>query len=388
MKRSSLPLRVLILQPVIPTYRKRVFEILSASSDPVFTIIAGDHAEGLRTLQGAELDQIRHHLVAPRNIRFGGHSGFTWHPEAWRLVRREQPDCVIVQGSVYDITSWLVLLWGRWCNVPVLSWTIGLQRSESGPKWWFRRAFYNLARGLLLYGDYPKRLLTDGGVPADRIHVIYNSLDVSAQRAAEAMVREEDVQQLREKLGIAAGAFVLLFIGRIVPRKRLSISLHAITALAAQGYDVHLLLIGDGDDVDNLHSLSLQLATQRKVHFVGAIYDEIEIAKYMKLSAAALIPEAGLPIIHPMGYGLPPIISDNLARHGTEWEAVEEGQTGFFYCDNDIDSLITVIKKCLLDDEMRLIISKNARRRAVERYTSEQHAARIIEGVLRFTRRD
>lgn len=385
-KRSSLPLRVLILQPVIPTYRKRVFEILSASRDPVFTIIAGDHVEGLRTLQGPELDQIRHHLVAPRNIRFGGYSGFTWHPEHWRWVRCEQPDCVIVQGSVYDLTSWLVLLWGRWRNVPVLSWTIGLQRPESGPKWWFRRTFYNLARGLLLYGDYPKRLLIDGGVPADRIHVIYNSLDVSEQHAAEAMVREEDVQQLREGLGIAASAFVLLFIGRIVPRKRLSIALHAIAVLITQGYDTHLLLIGDGDDMDNLNNLSVQLTIQDKIHFVGAIYDEAEIARYMKLGMAALIPEAGLPIIHPMGYGLPSIISDNLARHGTEWEAVEEGATGFFYHDNDLDSLVATIKKCLLDNVNRLAISKNARRRAFERYASEQHAARIIEGVLRFAR--
>lgn len=377
-------MRILVLQPVIPTYRKRVFEILSASSDPIFTIVAGNRAVGLRTLQGNELQKIRHYLVEPRNIQFFSRDSLAWYPEAWRLVRDKKPDCVIITGNVYDLTSWLVLLWGRWCNIPVLAWTHGLKKPEFGPKWWFRRAFYNLARGLFLYGNYAKKLLIEGGLSVDRIHVIYNSLDILLQQAAEAKVYEEDVQQLRKELEIATNASVLIFIGRILSRRGLSITLKAISIFKAQGRDIHLLFIGDGDDTNNLRDLSIRLGIGNKAHFIGAIHDEVEIAKYMKLSAAAVI-LGGLPIIHPMGYGVPPIISDNLADHGPEWEAVEEGKTGYFFRDNDLNSLVSTINRCFEDETKRLLISKNARKRAIERYSSEHHAMRIIEGIYRFT---
>ena len=101
----------------------------------------------------------------------------------------------------------------------------------------------------------------------------------------------------------------------------------------------------------------------------------------MQLADAAIIPEAGLPIIHPMGYGVPPIISDNVHQHGTEWEAVAEGQTGYFYRDADAGDLMAAIQRCFEDESKRSAIARNCRARVRERYTAEGHSARILAGV-------
>lgn len=292
----------------------------------------------------------------------------------------------MVHGGFYDLTSWVLLLWGRLRGAVVISWTIGFQRPERGPKLWARLMFYKLARGLLVYGDYPTRLLREAGMPPEAMHVIYNSLDVSEQRRAEALVTQEDVERLRETLGLQTKSRVLIFIGRVVPRKRLSIAVEAISRLADAKPDIHFVIIGDGDDRENLVRLAGELHVEDRVHFVGALFEEQAIAAYMRLADAAIIPEAGLPIIHPMGYGVPPIISDDIYRHGTEWEAVEEGHTGYFYRDGDAADLAAAIRRCLDDEPARRAIALNCRARVEERYTSEGHAARILAGIRKFGR--
>lgn len=378
--------QVFILQPLIPVYRRRVFESLSHNQDPCFTLLADNYLSGaIRTLGDAELACIRHRQVKTCSIQIGRLT-FLWQPEAWEMIWREKPDCVIVHGSVYDLTSWLILLWGRFSGRPVLSWTIGLQRPETGVKFLVRRVFYTLARGLLLYGDYPKKLLLQQGMDSAHMHVIYNSLDVESQRDSEKAVTQADVSDLRYRLGIGKNARALMFIGRLVRRKRLDILLEATARLIEREADIHLVMIGDGDDLARLRELTDSLSICGKVHFVGALYEEIEIARHMRLCHAAVIPEAGLPIIHPMGYGLPPIISDNIEKHGTEWEAVEDGKTGFFYRDNDVEDLVNTVQRCFADEGARLSIGRACRARVEQRYTGEGHANRILEGLHKFTK--
>lgn len=375
---------VFVVQLIVPHYRLGVFGHLCACDDPRFTILTGDRAvDGVQAMSGQALDGIRHRIAGVRLFSVGPLK-FTWQPDAWRIVRQERPDVVIVHGGFYDLTSWALLLWARMRGRTVLSWTIGLQRPERGPKLWLRLLFYRLAKGLLVYGDYPARLLADAGIDRKRMHVIYNSLDVSAQREAEEMVADGDLARLRKDLSLGPESRVLVFIGRIVPRKRLSIAVEAMKLLAGSGMDVRLVLIGDGDDTNTLRDLSRSLGLEDRIHFVGAVYDERRIAGYMRLADAAIVPEAGLPIIHPMGYGVPPVISDNVHRHGTEWEAVEEGHTGYFYRDGDAADLAATIRGALEDETGRAAIARNCRDRVRERYTAQGHAARIVEGTRKF----
>ena len=385
--RQNTPMRTLyLLQPLIPPYRLKVFEALSAVADPEVTVFAGDASTDLvRHLEPGKMGTIRHRFAKTYLLGLRRRRAIFWQPAAWLAISRDRPDAVVVHGNIYDLTSWLVLLWGRFVGRPVLIWTIGLQRQESGLKAWLRRHFYSLARGLLLYGDYPKRLLVESGYNPDRLHVIYNSLDTAAQRAAEARVSEVDVVAVRERLGMGADARALIFIGRIVPRKRLSILIKMAARLIREGRDLHVVLIGEGDDMDRLEALAREENCVDRLHFTGAIYDEVKIACYMLACHAAVVPEAGLPIIHPMSYGLPLIISDNIAQHGTEWEAVEEGKTGFFYRDGDVDALASAIRRCLDDDAARARMGTNCRARVEAYYTADGHATRFMAGVARFS---
>ena len=191
---------IIVVQQIIPHYRLKVFEHLTSYHSPQFKILAGDRPiDGLRAMSGDALSRIRHGVAQVRIFRVGS-LAFSWQPDAWSTVRRENPDVVVVHGGFYDLTSWALLLWGRSRGKKVLSWTIGLQRPERGPKLWLRLVFYRLAKGLLIYGDYPKRLLQDAGMDPESMHVIYNSLDVSAQREAEKSVKLEHLAQTKKRV--------------------------------------------------------------------------------------------------------------------------------------------------------------------------------------------
>ena len=381
----SANLSVAIVQCVVPFYRKAVFQSLVDARNVNIRLYASQASDnGLKLLDSDEFRAIGAVDSPLWRLPLRGDTAITFQPSACLRVMKMRPDCVVVQGGPYELTSWILLLWGRLTGTPVLAWTLGVQRREAGLKWWFRKSFFGLARGLLLYGDYPAKLLVEGGVPADSIHVIYNSLDTSAQQVAFKQIEATDTDGIRSQYGLSANASVFVFIGRVVARKRLSVAIEAIGILRDKGVDAHFMVIGDGDDVSALKQLSIQKDVRERVHFVGSVYEEPKIASYMALAQGAIIPEAGLPIIHPMAYAVVPIISDNIEQHGTEWEAVEEGSTGHFFRDGDADHLASVLEACIANPEREKLIGQAAQERALDRYSASSHSLRMIEGIRKF----
>lgn len=378
-------LNIAITTNILPHYRYGVHKELASRNDSRITTYAGRNClEPIRLMTEAQYSEVGA-VNSPASIfRLPGNMAFTVQWRALRDIVRTKPDAVIVQGSPYELTSWFLLVWGKLTGVPILPWTIGLQRRETGLKWKMRRAMFDLGRGLLVYGDYSKDLLTQNGMAPEKIHVIYNSLDLTVQQQALKSLSQERVEYRRLELGIAPGEACFCFIGRIVARKRLAVALQAIKKLIDQGARTHFILIGDGDDVPRLKQIAADQNISEFIHFTGSLYEEADIAEYMSLCIGSIIPEAGLPIVHPMSYALVPIISDDIERHGTEWEAVKEGETGFFFADNDAASLARIIEKCTADVRKTQEIGSAAQRLAWDRYSAKSHADRIIEGVKRF----
>lgn len=378
-------MRILLFQNVIPTYRAAMFRALGAGDAADVTIVSGRTSiDKLKLVDDRFFDELGIREAPVKYYRLPNGQHATYQPRALSIARTMRPDAIVVQGGPYELTSWLLMAWGWLSGTPVIAWTIGLQRRETGWKWRLRKFFFRRATGLLLYGDYPARLLAESGIDAGRMHVIYNSLDLAGQREAAARIDPAEVAALRDELGIGAATPVFIFIGRLVARKRLPVAIEAIGLLRTRGIDAHLLFIGDGEDRARLEQIARDGGLQDRIHFRGAIYEEQQIANHMAIAQAAIIPEAGLPIIHPMAYGVVPVISDDIERHGTEWEAVIEGKTGCFFKDDDAAALADCLASLVANPVEAKRIGEAARELAFERYGAEAHAGRIVEGVRKF----
>ncbi len=380
---DNIPL-VVLQQVCIPHYRRHLYAMLGA--DPRFRfLVLADPAADAPYLSLSEVPrQCEFKASTQYLIQLPLGCALSWQPAAVRAVLRYRPDVVIAQGSPYELTAWVLTIVGRICGIPVLLWTHGLQGEESGIKWMIRAWLFRLSQGLLLYGDHAKRLLIAKGFAAERLHVIYNSLDDYEQAAVSEQIAPEDCEVFRRSLGMSAQERLICFTGRLQPVKRLPWLLRALHLVVQQGRNVHLVLVGDGSERPVLESLAEELELTKLVHFLGASYDESRLGLVLSASDLAVVPSgAGLSIMHALGYGTPVLLHDRVEEHFPEWEAVKEGETGWFYRYDDLSDCAEKIVDALFPFPQKPAIVAACRSMINSRYNTTNHAGLFIKAIAK-----
>lgn len=326
-------LKVVLQYNSLPHYREALFTLLSHDREIDYLIVADRKSETahMQVIERPE-EKFRYAPAQLFQLRLGAGIRLFWQPSAVRICWNERPDAIIALANPYSLTAWAILLLGWIKGIPVLLWGHGLLEHETGPKWWIRKIFYELATCHLLYGDRAKQLMMARGFQAHRLFVVYNSLDYDAQCAVAERITEEDTERFRTEIGLTQNMPLVVFTGRLQVEKRLDILLQAIATLRDRGREVHVALIGEGDERGTLECLARELRVERQVHFLGASYEERFLGTVFKASGACVIPSAaGLTVTHALVYGTPVIINDRQSEHAPETEAVQEGVTGYFY---------------------------------------------------------
>lgn len=150
-----------------------------------------------------------------------------------------------------------------------------------------------------------------GPVPANKIHLLYNTIDTSLFRP----VPDLDTASLRKKMGLAADSKILIFTGRLTWEKGIDKLLQALDFLHTS--NVEVLIVGSlSFKVENSDYYGLELraiAEKYKgvVHFTGYIEHE-ELPKLYNLADIAILPSmweepAGLTMLEAMACGTPVI---------------------------------------------------------------------------------
>jgi len=367
----------------LPHYREALFNLLSAERSVQFTVAADIRSETphMRVIErpGEKFRFVRARL---KTLSFSKELRLFWQPDALRYAARTRPDVIIALSNPYSLTAWCLLLYGVVSRTPILLWGHGLLGEERGPKWWLRKAFYRLAAGHLLYGEHARSLLAARGFEPSRLFVVYNSLDFRAQSAAARAVTAEDVAAFRAGLGIRADAPVVIFTGRLQAAKRLDLLIEAIATLAREDLIVHAIVIGDGDESQALRALVGERGIAAQIHWLGEIYDERRLAVGFKSACACVIPSgAGLTIMHSLAYGTPVILHDRVAEHFPEWEAVQEGTTGWFYRFGDVNDLAAAIESATRADRNAMVAA--CLQVVRNNYSAEKQVGRFADAVLR-----
>lgn len=383
MATDNIPL-VVLQQVCIPHYRRHLYETLGADPRIRFLVLADPVADVPYLSLSAAPNRCDFKAATQSLIRLPFGLSLSWQPAAVKAVLRSRPDIVIAQGSPYELTAWMLAVVGRILHIPVLLWTHGLQGDESGLKWLIRSWLFRLSRGLLLYGDYAKELLISKGFAADRLHVIYNSLDDRRQVAVSEQITSDDCEAFRRSLGIGAQERLICFTGRLQPVKRLPWLLHALHRVAQQGRNVHLVLVGDGSERPLLESLVQELKLTKLVHFLGATYDESRLSLVLSASDLAVVPSgAGLSIMHALGYGTPVLLHDKVEEHFPEWEAVREAETGWFYRYDDLSDCVEKIINALFPFPKKPAMAGACRSVINSRYNTTTHAGLFINAIAK-----
>lgn len=224
-------------------------------------------------------------------------------------------------------------------------------------------------------------LLREFRLPAERVHVLLNGLELEAYRPVlDARAR------VREGLGAGPEALVVLMVGTANRQKGLDIGLRAFAATARYSVPVKLWVVGDGPYLDFLRRLADDLGIHRAVTFLGQIpFDGIE--QYFLGADIFLNPtrrNEGLPlvIISAMLAGNA-IVSSNV---GGIPSAIDHGVNGLLVPRADLKGFVAALDRVLTDPELAHRLGAEARRTAGELFDIKRTARRFLESVMPLVR--
>ena len=241
-----------------------------------------------------------------------------------------------------------------------------------------------------LYADSHSQrefLVAEGIARADRLAVIgAGSISGVDLRRFDPAALSEARSQVRARLGIAATARVVVFVGRLTRDKGARELVEAFTSVAAKRPDVHLLLVGPLEpERDPLPATTLAaIEANPRIHAVGF---SAEPERYLAASDLFCLPSYregfGSVAIEAGALGLPVVAT----RVTGLIDAVVEGETGCLVPAKNAPALAGALADLLDDAAARRRLGAAGLRRARERFDAiavnsavAREYARLLEG--------
>jgi PEP-CTERM/exosortase A-associated glycosyltransferase len=187
------------------------------------------------------------------------------------------------------------------------------------------------------------------GIPADRVTVIPNAVDIESFQLSG-----EPDTELRSQLRLD-GATVIGFIGSFYAYEGLDLLLDAFPAMLAKRPELRVLLVGGGPQEANLKAQAQRLGIADKVIFTGRVphgevsryYDLIDLLAYPRHSMRLTELVTPLKPLEAMAQGRIFIASDV----GGHKELIRDGETGRLFTAGSASALATVAEEMLAQRE-------------------------------------
>lgn len=277
-----------------------------------------------------------------------------WQSGVTKLFFREYTHYIFL-GEYYCVSTWVILILGLFSKKKVFLWTHGWYGNEGLLKIVFKKIFFKMSDGLLLYGDYAKDLMIKHGFKESNLHVIYNSLDFDFQLE----IRNQLSESLVFKNYFKNNDPTLIFVGRLTKVKKLNLIILLLERLKIENINVNFVFLGDGEEKSKLQELA-NLKKIDKIWFFGSCYNEKKIAELIFNSNLCISPgNVGLTAIHSLTYGTPVLTNDSFKDQMPEFEVIDEGVTGGFFKNDDLDSLLRLTKEWLNIKKDRSVIRES-----------------------------
>lgn len=288
-----------------------------------------------------------------------------WFPTLFYHLHKSNPEVIISGGFINNVVNNIfVWLYCRISSVPWIIWDAG--RRKEKPKNFLRKLsepmnifLLNQAKAVIAYGSIGRDYLISLGINAEKIFIAQNTIDVETcfKEVERLKANPSIIKEIRRKLGLNKKK-VVLYVGALEKRKKVENLITVFNDLKKEISNINLVIIGDGPYESELKGF-VSSALIKHIHFLGRITKDI--GKYFLLCDVFV--QAGwnsLAIIEAMAYGKPVI---TVLYGGPEYEAVENGKTGFILERDNLIQLKKSIWKLITDERLRKRMGKLSQER-------------------------
>ena len=185
----------------------------------------------------------------------------------------------------------------------------------------------------------------------------------------------ENRQTVRHDLRIPQSAKVILFVGRLNRDKGMLDLATAFDVIAKQCQDAVLVLVGAEEDVPFNRIQEICNAERDRLHYVSFTATP---EHYMSVADIFCLPSYregfGMTIIEAAACGVPTVAS----RIYGITDAVADGKTGLLFPAGDVAALTQALLRLITENELRQQMGNEARERALELFSSEKIAHKML----------
>jgi PEP-CTERM/exosortase A-associated glycosyltransferase len=193
------------------------------------------------------------------------------------------------------------------------------------------------------------------GIPESKIFVTPNAVDINNFKPSY----ERD-HELEQSLNLS-GKKVVAFVGTFFKYEGLSYALEAMKTIAKTRDDIHLLLVGAGNEFENLKHQVDDANLNEWVTFVGRVpFDQV--SRYYSLADVMVFPRESIRLTELVTPLKPlesmaqfkPVIASDIGGHR---ELIVDGETGFLFPADDAQALANKITATIDDKELLTKVS-------------------------------
>jgi glycosyltransferase involved in cell wall biosynthesis len=338
----------------LPHYRVRFYELLAERGGFEYVVFHGAPPSWVGTAELKGPFAFPQRRVDNHEFRVGPLT-LIYQPVVWEILTGGYAAIVITTESKF-ISNLVLALLCKLRGIAVLYWGFGYHpprgsRESDVPNptmlaitTAIKKGFTKLADGFIAYTKSGAEQLIAGGYPRERTFFVQNTIDMSEQLRLYEAERDTDTQEIRREFGLRPDSVVFTFIGRLVPIKRVDQLIEAIRIINRDRLSEHFVeavIIGSGMCEDALRE---QGADVPGIHFLGALPPNAQVARCLKVSAAAVVAGmVGLVANHALAHGRP-VVTRELDTHSPELEYIEHDHNGLIVS-GDMDAFAATLAR-------------------------------------------
>lgn len=198
------------------------------------------------------------------------------------------------------------------------------------------------------------------GVPAKNLVLLENGID------ADDYQRKRTIAEAKAALGFHSDRFLIGAVGRLAAEKGFDVLIRSVNELVRNNENVHLVIVGDGDERANLLQLVAEHGLQNRVTFPGWQSDVRGYFEAMDAFALSSHRE-GLPnvLLEAMALEVPVVAT----RVNGVPRLVQDGRNGFLIDPGSTAALTTALAGLIRNEGLREMYRVAGRRTVEGRYS-------------------
>jgi glycosyltransferase involved in cell wall biosynthesis len=353
----------------LPHYRVRFYELLAERGGFDYVVFHGAPPSWVGTPELKGPFSFPQRRVENHEFRIGPLT-LIYQPVVWKILFGGYDAIVITTESKF-VSNLMLALLCKLRGIAVLHWGFGYHpprgsresdipnRTMLAITTAIKKGFTKLADGFIAYTKSGAEQLIASGYPRERTFFVQNTIDMTEQLRLCEAERDTDPQTIRREFGLRPDSAVFTFIGRLVPIKRVDQLIEAVRIINRDRLSEHFVeaaIIGSGMCEE---ALKAQAADVPGIHFLGHRPPNDEVARCLKVSAAAVVAGmVGLVANHSLAHGRP-VITRELDTHSPELEYIEHEHNGLIV-PGDMDAFAATLARLADSPEWQARLAEGA----------------------------